>query len=277
MLKIVTDSAANLTAEEANELGVEVLPLSIIFGSEEYRDGVDITTEEFYDKLASESVLPHTSQINISVFEERFSLAKEKGEKLFLILLSSALSGTVDCARAAKENVGYDGIYVYDSLGVTVMEKLLVYAAAKNKNKSAEEVAALLDSARSRTELYAAVETLDYLYKGGRLKKSAVMLGKLFNIKPIVTVNKHGAVELCGKAIGGRAAFKHIVKKTAEAVPDPELPICFLYSADRTKADALASAIFCDGSVETNMSNLCAVIGVHVGPGAYGVCYVKQK
>ncbi len=274
MLKIVTDSAANITAEEANELGVKVLSLSIIFGDKEYRDGVDITTEEFYDRLVNGDVHPHTSQINISDFEELFAQAKADGDELFVILLSSALSGTVSCARIAKENVGYDGVYIYDSLGATVMEKLLVYAAVKNADKSAEEVAAILDDVRSRTVLYAAVDTLDYLYKGGRLKKSAAMLGKLFNIKPLITVSDKGTVELCGKTIGLKAAIKHIIKKTADTVPDPEFPVCYLYSADMEKAAALSEAVF--GETKSETVNLCAVIGVHIGPGACGVCYIKQ-
>lgn len=276
MLKIVTDSAANISAEEAKKLGVEVLPLSIIFGNDIYRDGVDITTEEFYDKLVNGGVHPHTSQINIADFEEIFTRAKENGERLFLILLSSALSGTVSCARIAKENVGYDGVYIYDSLGATVMEKLLVYAALKNADKSAEEVAAILDDVRSRMVLYAAVDTLDYLYKGGRLKKSAAMLGKLFNIKPLITVSDKGTVELCGKAIGSKAAIKHIKKKTAEAVPDPDFPVCYVYSADKTKADTLSAVVDVTDGCTKEFSDLCPVIGVHIGPGACGVCFIKQ-
>lgn len=276
MLKIVTDSAANISAEEAKELGVEVLPLSIIFGDDIYRDGVDITTEEFYDKLVNGGVHPHTSQINIADFEEIFTRAKENGERLFLILLSSALSGTVSCARIAKENVGYDGVYIYDSLGATVMEKLLVHAALKNADKSAEEVAAILDDVRSRMVLYAAVDTLDYLYKGGRLKKSAAMLGKLFNIKPLITVSDKGTVELCGKAIGSKAAIKHIKKKTAEAVPDPDFPVCYVYSADKTKAETLSAVVDVTDGCTKEFSDLCPVIGVHIGPGACGVCFIKQ-
>lgn len=276
MLKIVTDSAANISAEEAKELGVEVLPLSIIFGDDIYRDGVDITTEEFYDKLVNGGVHPHTSQINIADFEEIFTRAKENGERLFLILLSSALSGTVSCARIAKENVGYDGVYIYDSLGATVMEKILVYAALKNADKSAEEVAAILDEVRSRMVLYAAVDTLDYLYKGGRLKKSAAMLGKLFNIKPLITVSDKGTVELCGKAIGSKAAIKHIKKKTAEAVPDPDFPVCYVYSADKTKAETLSAVVDVTDGCTKEFSDLCPVIGVHIGPGACGVCFIKQ-
>lgn len=277
MLKIVTDSAANLTTEEAKKLGVEILPLSIIFGDEIYRDGVDITTEEFYEKLVNGNVHPHTSQINISDFEEVFMRAKENNDNLFLILLSSALSGTVSCARIAKENVGYDGVYIYDSLGATVMEKLLVYAALKNADKRAEEVAAILDDVRSRMVLYAAVDTLDYLYKGGRMKKSAAMLGKLFNIKPLITVSDKGTVELCGKAIGGKAAIKHIMKKTAEAVPDTEFPVCYVYSADKAKAENLSAVLDVTDGCAKEFSNLCAVIGVHIGPGACGVCYIAHR
>ena len=116
MLKIVTDSAANLTAEQAKEAGIEVLPYPVIFGNETLLDGVTLTVDGFYERLVTDPAHPHTSQINVSEFEEAFS-RPENACPLFVILLSSALSGTADCARLAARNLGREDIYVYDSLG----------------------------------------------------------------------------------------------------------------------------------------------------------------
>lgn len=278
MLKIVTDSAANLTAEEAKDMGIDVLPFPVIFGDKTYLDGKDLSVDEFYGKLVSDPSHPHTSQLNVAEFEELFS-SVSPDEELLIILLSSALSGTVNSAKLAKENLGLENIYIYDSLGATVMEKMLVLAAYKNRDKSAKEVIALLDDLRSRMELYAIVDTLDYLYKGGRLKKSTATIGKLLRIKPIVTVSHDGKVELCGKAVGSALAIKNVAKRVETAGADPEYPVMYLYSAD----DALCRRMIKAVTPETfdndiaRASNLCPVIGVHIGPGAAGVCFIRKK
>ena len=276
MLKIVTDSAANLTAEQAKEAGIEVLPYPVIFGNETLLDGVTLTVDGFYERLVTDPAHPHTSQINVSEFEEAFS-RPENACPLFVILLSSALSGTADCARLAARNLGREDIYVYDSLGASIMEKMLVREAIKRRDLPAEELAAVLDDIRSRMELYAIVDTLDYLYKGGRLKKSAATLGKIFRIKPVVTVSHEGKVELCGKAVGTALAIKNVAKRISDV--DENFPVEYLYSAD----DTLCRRLFNEtaeriGGAKTEFAaNLCPVIGVHIGPGAAGICFVRKK
>lgn len=278
MIRIITDSSANLSAEEAKEKDITVLPFPVIFGSRTYLDGKDLSTTEFYEKLATDPDHPHTSQINVAEFEELFSTL-DKGEETLVILLSSALSGTVDNARKAKENLGCDNVHIYDSLGATIMIKTLVYAAYENRDKSAAEVTALLDDIRSRMELYAIVDTLDYLQKGGRLKKGVATLGKIFRIKPIVTVSREGTVELCDKAIGAALALKKVAKRVAASSVDPDYPVCYLYSAENSLCRRLTDAISPDNAEEAldEAVNLCPVIGVHIGPGAAGVCFVRKK
>ena len=278
MIRIITDSSANLSAEEAKRMNITVLPFPVIFGSRTYLDGKDLSTAEFYEKLATDPDHPHTSQINVTEFEELFS-SLDKDEETLVILLSSALSGTVDSARKAKENLGCDNVHIYDSLGATIMIKILVYAAYENRDKSAAEVSALLDDIRSRMELYAIVDTLDYLQKGGRLKKSVATIGKIFRIKPIVTVSREGTVELCDKAIGTALALKKVAKRVAASPADPDYPIIYLYSAETSLCRRLTEAISLDNADEAldEAVNLCPVIGVHIGPGAAGVCFIRKK
>ena len=278
MLKIITDSAANLTAEEAESMGIKVLPFPVIFGERTFLDGVDLSTDEFYKMLANDPDHPHTSQINVAQFEEVFSAIKPDDE-VIVILLSSALSGTVNSARIAKENLKLNNIHIYDSFGATVMEKILVLAAYKNRDKTPKQVISILDDLRSRMEIYAIVDTLEYLYKGGRLKKSAATLGKIFRIKPIVTVSKEGFVELCGKAIGTGAAIKNVAKRIEAVGIDPDYPPCYLYSSDNGLCKRMAGVLDPDNADQcvASASNLCPVIGVHIGHGAAGICFIRKK
>ena len=276
MLKIITDSAANLTAEEAKAMGVEVLPFPVIFGETTYLDGVNLSVTEFYDKLVTDPDHPHTSQINVAEFEEVFSKIDPDDEAV-VILLSSGLSGTVNSARIAKDSLKADNIHIFDSLGATIMEKIFVQAAYKNRDKSAKEIIGILGDLRSRMELYAVVDTLDYLYKGGRLKKSAATLGKLFRIKPIVTVSPEGTVELCGKTIGAALAIKNIEKRLADVELDPEYPPCYLYSATDELCRRMVKTLSPDHpEAAESAANLCPVIGVHIGPGAAGICFIRK-
>ena len=277
MYKIVTDSAANIAPEEAASLGVTVLPLSIIFGNREYRDGEDLTPAAFYEMLESDSEHPHSSQINIAAFETVFAAAKEKGESLFVITLSSALSGTYASAVSAKKNGNYDNVYVYDSLGASVMEKMLVITALRLADKTGEEIAAALDYVRARMRIYAVVDTLEYLHRGGRLKKGAAFVGKIIDLKPIITVSDGGSVVLSGKAIGTKRAIRAIRQAVLADTIDTDYPVYYLYSKTKEKCAALAEAIHPGRPEYTeNASNLCSVIGVHIGPGAAGICYIRK-
>lgn len=277
MIKIYTDTSANITPEEAESMGVTLIPLSIIFGDKEYKDGFEITAERFYQELERSDTLPRSSQINTSVFEDIFHGAKERGETILVILISSALSGTYSAALTAKENIGYANVYVYDSLCVTVMQKLLVTQALKNADKPPEEVITILDGLRDRLELHAIVDTLDYLHRGGRLKKSTAIVGKLLHIKPLITISKNGTVELYGKTIGSRLAYKTLKKNADADSIDYDYPVYYVYSKISDKCKCLIAEIHPDkpeylgGAV-----NLCPVIGVHIGPNAAGVCFIRK-
>ena len=279
MVRIVTDSSSNITPEEAEELGVTVIPLTVIFGSEELRDGVDITAEAFYDRLARDKNHPHTSQINTAQFEEIFRDAQAKGEKLILLPISAALSGTHAAAVKAKENVGYDGIYVYDTRTTTVMLKMLVLEARRLADREPEEIIAALDDLRSRTELYAMVDTLEYLWKGGRMARGTAMLGGLFRVKPIITIKSDGSLDVVAKAIGTRSAIKNLRKFADPATIDPDVPVYYIYTVNKDNCEKLINEVHPDRHDEylAEATNICPVIGVHIGPGAVGICFARKK
>ncbi|HIV63181.1 MAG TPA: DegV family protein [Firmicutes bacterium] len=279
MVRIVTDSSSNITPEEAEELGVTVIPLTVIFGSDELRDGVDITAEAFYDRLARDKNHPHTSQINTAQFEEIFRDAQAKGEKLILLPISAALSGTHAAAVKAKENVGYDGIYVYDTRTTTVMLKMLVLEARRLADREPEEIIAALDDLRSRTELYAMVDTLEYLWKGGRMARGTAMLGGLFRVKPIITIKSDGSLDVVAKAIGTRSAIKNLRKFVNPETIDPDVPVYYIYTVNKDNCERLINEVHPDRHDEylSDATNICPVIGVHIGPGAVGICFARKK
>lgn len=279
MVRIVTDSSSNITPEEAEELGVTVIPLTVIFGSDELRDGVDITAEAFYDRLARDKNHPHTSQINTAQFEDIFRDAQAKGEKLILLPISAALSGTHAAAVKAKENVGYDGIYVYDTRTTTVMLKMLVLEARRLADREPEEIIAALDDLRSRTELYAMVDTLEYLWKGGRMARGTAMLGGLFRVKPIITIKSDGSLDVVAKAIGTRSAIKNLRKFVNPETIDPDVPVYYIYTVNKDNCERLINEVHPDRHDEylSDATNICPVIGVHIGPGAVGICFARKK
>ena len=181
MVRILTDSTADLTHEDAAALGVTVVPLTLNFGDEHYLDGVDLTPEEFFERLETAEKLPTTSQPTPESFLTAFEAARDAGDELVCVLLSSTLSGTFQSATIAKEEAGYDGIYLVDSKNVTLATQLLVRRAVDlaASGKSGAEIAADLESARERLHLIALVDTLKYLHKGGRLSGAAAIAGGL--------------------------------------------------------------------------------------------------
>ena len=210
MVRIVTDSSSEISQEEAKRLNIEVLPLTIIFGNEQYRDGIDITSDEFYEKLVTSSEFPTTSQLSFDALSSLFADAKDKGDEVLVIPIASALSGSCEWAvRAAKES-GYDKITVYDSKCTTFMLEILVREAVRLRDKTVGEIVSALDELRPRITLLAALDTLEYLKKGGRINKTVAAVGGMLKIKPVITVSDEGKVELIHKSIGMNAALRYL-------------------------------------------------------------------
>ena len=213
-VRIFTDSTSDLSQQQARQLGVEVIPLTVRFGEEEFVDGVTMTPAEFYNKLEESQQLPQTAQINPDVFEKVFGAAREQGDTLVGIFLSSDLSGTFQSARVAQQMLGEEGIVLVDSRTVTFGLGLLVREAAamRDAGKSAQEIGAALEELRHKVRLYAAVDTLKYLRLGGRLSGAAAALGGLLNIKPLISVQE-GKVESVAKVRGLGPALDWIVSR----------------------------------------------------------------
>lgn len=272
MLKIITDSSSNLTQEEAKKLGVGLLPLTISFGSREYRDGVDISCEEFYGKLVTSKEFPHTSQLAEEDIERAVQSALEQGDEVLILPIASALSGSDERCRAVAAR--YKNVTVYHTRCTTVMLKMLVTEAAKHTEKSADEVVKILDGLRPKIKLYAALDTLEYLGKGGRLSKASAFLGSLLKIKPVIILDGEGKVVLVSKQFGMHKSIGYIASAVDANKIDYDYPVYLIYTQDSENADRLIEKL---GVTYTEKSNICPVIGTHIGPKAAGIVYAEKS
>ena len=194
MVRIITDGTSDLSAQRAAELGIDVMPMRVFFGPESFLDGVDITREEFFRRLASSEELPTTSQLNPDDFLELFQRYTDQGDQVVGIFISSQLSGTCQSACIARGMVESGEIHIVDSRTVTFALALLVEEAARMRDQglSAAEIAAGVEALAQRTKLLAIVDTLTYLKKGGRISAATAAVGGLLGIKPIVEVDSRG-------------------------------------------------------------------------------------
>ena len=270
MLQIITDSSAEFTEEEAKELGIQIVPLAVVFGDTAYREGIDMQKDEFYKRLPTE--FPHTSMPSTDDFTRAY--VQTGGEETLVILISSALSGTINTARLAARDGGFSKVHVYDSLAVTAILRIMVETACKHRDKSAEEVIAILDELRPRIRLDACLDTLEYLYKGGRIKKGVAFIGNLLGIKPLIEICKDGTVGMSGKAHGQKRALKSLVEKLKSAEVDPDYPVYFLQTDVEEPSRNVMEQV---GMQDARIFRICCAVGSHIGPNAAGLVYVVKK
>ena len=278
MIRILLDSSADFSAEEAKMRNMELVPINITFNDTNYRDGVDITKDEFYDMLIASEIFPMTAQPSPQDFLDIFEDAKEKGDQLIYLSLSSALSGTFQSATLAKNMAEYDEIYLVDTLSATRAIRLMAEYACKlrEEGKDAATIAAELEEFKSRVVILAAVDTLEYLQKGGRLSKAAAAVGELANLKPIITVTQEGKIGVPGKALGRNKALSTLVKMITEKDIDTTIPIYSIYAVGEENTEKLEQKLGKEGVSVTKRLQLGPTIGCHVGPGAYGVIFVTK-
>lgn len=277
MIKILSDSSCVISQEEAAKIGVDVIPLGITFGSEAYYDGIDINNEQFYEKLLEGKAYPHTSQPSPLDLEERFAKAKENGETLLFLPLSSKISGTYECALRIKESGGYDNVYVYDTLCTTIMLEMLVREAAKRRHLPIEELIAYIDGLRKRSKLVAGIDTLEYLAKGGRLNTATAAIGSLLKVKPLICISDQGTIDVIGKRIGANLGIRAISEMVDLSRIDPEYGIRFLYSCNTDNAKKLIERMGLTENDIVELTDIGAIVGVHIGPNAYGYVYVEKE
>ena len=278
-VKIIVDSTSDFNKKYKDK--VEVVPLTVRFGEEEFIDGVTITNKEFYEKLIECDELPTTSQATPVMFEEVFKKVTENGDEAVVITLSGKLSGTFQSAVIASQEYK-DKIFVVDSKSVTIGAGILTDLAVEmaDKGMKAEKIAETLETEREKVRVVALLDTLEYLKKGGRISATVAFAAGILSIKPVVAI-EDGEVKVLGKARGSKQGNNLLVSEIEKSGGvDFSKPIMLGYTG---LSDALLMKYISDSkslwegnTQELTISYIGSVIGTHVGPGAIAVAFYSK-
>lgn len=271
-IAIVTDSTADITPSQAKKLGITIIPLTVNFGMQQYRDGIEISSEEFYPMLAASTTLPTSSQPSPAEFKEIYERLLQDHDSIISIHISTGLSGTISSALTAQEMV-QGNIYIVDSKSISLGIGLIVLEAIDMaaQGLTAEQIVAELESVRKRTEVMFTLDTLEYLHKGGRIGKVAAVMGALLNIKPIVRV-VDGIYIPVGKVRRQEQALQEIVHQFQALATGKQIKrIVVAHGAAEKAAKQLAAKLKQAFDRDPDMFvPVGPVIGVHTGPGTVG-------
>lgn len=276
MIKILVDSASD--CKKSDGIYDLFLPITVNIDGAEYRDGVDIDADGFYKLLPGCRDFPKTSQPSPQSFVEIFEQIKADRDELIYFALSSQLSGTYQGACLAKEMTDYDGIYIIDTKTATHMMGVLAQYARKliKQGLAAKEIAENCEKLKGKVKVLAGLDTLEYLYRGGRLSKTSATVGKIADIKPIITVSEKGAVEVVGKMLGKARAMNSIIERLKGYNPDKSFPIYSLYTFGKENCELLEQKLKDEGYETSRRLQVGSTIGAHIGPGVYAVLFVTE-
>lgn len=268
-VRIVTDSTSDIPPQLAQELGVTIIPLYVYFGNEAFKDGVDITRDEFFQRLTTGNVLPRTSQPSVGDFIETYKPLSEEGHEIVSIHISDKLSGTLNSARGAVQELGNPKIELVDtklaSLGITLVVKAAADAA--KEGASVEEVAEAAREAVEKIDIYFVLDTLEYLQKGGRIGRAQALLGSMLSIKPVLKmqdgeIHPHEKVRTRAKALD---RLQQIAKESGQYDE-----IGMIHEGSEEEVAALRAVL--EGVAKRPLidAHVGPVIGVYTGPNVMG-------
>lgn len=278
-IKIITDSVADIPKDLAEELDITVVPLSVHFGSTSYRDGVDLTTDEFFEKLSKAERLPTTSQVNPGEFKKVFEEYLETYDHIICITMSKAMSGTYKAANIAKEFIGTEKIDIFDSKAISFGFGLVVIEAARSvkNDKSLNEIRESIRYNIENLENLFIVDTLEYLKKGGRLSTAEAFVGNVLKIKPVITINNEGKLESIDKIRGRKRVINYFVDHVKKNGHDLNgKTIGLFHAVDHEYLEKLVVAVEDQFAVkEIIKSEVGTVVGTHSGPGCLAMVFIK--
>ncbi|SEN23731.1 DegV family protein [Peptostreptococcus russellii] len=278
-IKIVVDSASDISYEEAEKMGLVFLPLTVTFGDEEYKDTIDISHDEFYDRLENGPILPKTSQVTPFQYEQAFEKIVENGDIAIAITIASSFSGTYSSASIAADRFDDGKVYVVDSFSGSVGERILIeYALELLKTETnPEKIVSELNRVKEKIVVLFLLDTLEYLQKGGRISKMTSIAGALLSVKPILTVENKNLV-LAGKARGfkkGNNLLREIAIDKGEFDGDKPFAVCYS-GKSRELLDKYLEKY--EEIFETKLDfipvyQIGSSIGTHAGPNAVGLAF----
>jgi DegV family protein with EDD domain len=277
-VKIVTDSVADIPSQVVTELGITVVPVLVRFGEQTYRDGIDITNDQFYEKLVTSKVMPTTSVPSLDMFARIYARLSEETDEILVIMLSSKLSGLHNAALQSADLIESKcRIEVIDSKCAVMAQGFIVIKAAQaaKNGASLEKIKEIVNHNLPRVEIRAAFDTLEYLQRGGRIGKAQALLGSMLRVNPIIAL-KDGVVEPAGRARSRAKAMDHLFEFAAGYSHIDELAVEGAACPD--DVDNLVKrlgAIFPEERIYR--SRTTPVIGTHTGPGLILVAVMGDK
>ena len=278
MLQIITDSASDITREEAQEMNISVVPLRIQFEDGECPQETGEDFPKFYERLVQSEKLPTTSQPSPQEYLGYFEAAKEKGDEVLVITLSSGLSGTIGAAETAKQICGYDKIAIVDSRQAIIAQRMVVEYALSLRNQGMElnSIVKKLEELRYHITVCGVVDTLTYLRKGGRIPAGMDIIGNVIGIKPVIVL-EDCVLKPLAKVRGRKAGKKMLYRRLEQVELDERFPVYFGYSSNRKLGEE-----FMKETIEKyHLKNAAlfpvgGVIGTHVGTDCIAISFVEK-
>ena len=277
-IRVVTDSTADLPPQLAADLGITVVPCNVMFGDESYRDGVDLQPDEFFRRLGSSPRLPTTSQPSVADFEEVYRELLDQGHEVVSVHVSQKLSGTYNSAIQARAQIGDSApVTVIDSQMASIGLGLLALQAATAAQDSVDhrEAAEKVQAALLRTECFVALDTLEYLQKGGRIGKAQAFAGSLLKVKPILKL-EDGEVHPLERPRNLDRAVRRLAELAREQAPLQKLAVVHSTESDRSAElkRSLGDLLPEDEIIEARFG---PSLGTYVGPRAFGLAFARES
>lgn len=273
MLRIVVDSGSSIKQDEREKYGVDILPLRVQMGEDSFLDGIDLSVDEFYDRLINLKEFPKTSLPSLEDAQNLVENYTNQGYEVLIITISSGISGTFQTMRMLFEE--NDKVTVFDSQMAVGGIRFLVQEARKYEKEGMDVIVEKLNALVPRIVTAAIPETLDYLLAGGRLSKLSWMLGTMLSIKPVIGFVET-KVTVLSKKRGLKQAMKQIVDMAVEDHCDPEYGIVASYTYNKANIDQVIQMSPAEIQQMVNVyDNLIPSIACHWGPNAFGYIYVK--
>ena len=278
-IKVVTDSTSDLPADVAESLGIEVVPLNVHFGSDVYKDRVNLMPDAFYDKLINGDVLPTTSQPSVGEFIDVYERLGSDADGIVSVHISEKLSGTMNSARLASQQANADcPIEVVDTFQVSMGVGICAMEAAEvaNSGGNMNQVILAARNAVTRSQCFFMLETLEFLQKGGRIGKAKALIGNLLKIRPMLMLQE-GEVHPLGRERTRRKGIAKLVDTVEELAPISGLAV--MYSTGPDEAQTLAQNVskFMIEGREPMMLQIGPVIGTYAGPDTLGIALISAK
>ncbi len=279
-IAIVTDSTANLPAKWVDQYNIHVIPLKIHWENDTILDGIDITPEEFYKRLSQSKSLPTTSQPSIQDFLNVFDSLADETDGIVVPVISSGISGTVASAQAAARLFDRVPIEVIDTQITSMGQILIILAAARaaEQGKSLQEVKKVADEIVQRLHVYFAVDTLEYLHRGGRINGASRYLGAALNIKPILFFNSEGKIDALERVRTKQKALQRLIALADQQAMARAVHVGIAHAnapqAAQEFREKVERQLDCKEIFTVEFS---PVIGTHVGPGTIGIALYAEN